>query len=71
MALSFRILLQLRLREVAARDKEGNYLLKPDTLPKGVRIEKAAERRLAVQKSLKKVTREVVDATFSRILRST
>lgn len=62
--------LELALQKVAARDEEGNYLLKPDLTPKSEKMAKAADRREAVQKNLKRATREVVDVSISYFIRS-
>ena len=62
--------LELALQKVVARDEEGNYLLKPDHTPKSEKMAKAADRREAVQKNLKRATREIVDVSISYFIRS-
>ena len=62
--------LKLVLEKMTVRDEDGNYTIKFDKTPKAEKLAKAEETRKTMPADLKRVSREVVNASISYAIRS-
>lgn len=62
--------IELALETAVVRDEDGHYVLQPNIAPRAEKIAKAEEKREAVLRDLKRVSREVVDVSISYFIRT-